>query len=185
MTSGLVLPHHGVVPVVPASAYVAPTAVVIGDVVLGERASVWFGAVLRGDIHFIRVGDETNLQDGTIVHVTADRFPVRVGRRVTVGHGVILHGCVVEDACLIGMGARVLDGSVIPRFCLVAAGAVVLEGSRFPERSLIAGLPARVRRPLTDEEVARIDESADHYVEYARGYAAEAPASDRGGAGPP
>ena len=185
MNLGLVLPHHGVTPAVPPSVYIAPTAAVIGDVVLGELASVWFGAVVRGDVHFIRIGDETNVQDGTIVHVTNGRFPTHIGRRITIGHGAIVHGSTIEDLCLIGMGARVLDGAVIPHASLVAAGAVVLEGSRFPERSLIAGVPARARRTLTDEEVARIEESADHYIEYARGYAAEEMARREGAGGRP
>jgi carbonic anhydrase/acetyltransferase-like protein (isoleucine patch superfamily) len=185
MNLGLVLPHRGVLPVIPDSSYIAPTGVVIGDVVLGERTSVWFGAVVRGDVHFIRVGDETNIQDGAIVHVTKDRFSTRIGRRITIGHGAIVHGCVIEDLCLIGMGARVLDGAVIPCGSIVAAGAVVLEGGRFPERSLIAGVPARARRTLTGEEVARLEESADHYVEYSQIYVEEETARRRNAGGPP
>jgi carbonic anhydrase/acetyltransferase-like protein (isoleucine patch superfamily) len=153
-------------------AWVAPSADVIGDVRLGDSASVWFGAVLRGDNTPLIVGDETNFQDGAIGHSDAG-FPLTIGARVTVGHQAILHGCTVAEDCLIGMGARVLNGAVIESECIVGAGALVTEGKRFERRSLIVGAPARVVRQVTDEEKRMLGLSAAHYAEKAARYARE------------
>ncbi|MBI4364561.1 MAG: gamma carbonic anhydrase family protein, partial [Candidatus Latescibacteria bacterium] len=141
-------------PRIPKSAYIAPTASVVGDVVLGEEASVWFGAVIRGDVGPIRIGERTNIQDGCVLHVTGGRTPLRVGAAVTVGHRVILHGATVEDRCLIGMGSILLDGCVIGEESLVAAGSVVLEGMRVPPRSFVAGVPARIKGPIPEAQRA-------------------------------
>ncbi len=151
-------------PSVPATAWVADNATVIGDVRLGERSSVFYGAVLRGDMDSITVGDDTNLQDGVIVHVDTDR-PTVIGANVSVGHGAVIHGCTIEDGCLIGIRATVLNGAVIGAGSLVAAGAVVLEGTVIPPRSLVAGVPAKVRGELTDEQARRVRRNSEIYVE--------------------
>ena len=160
----LIVPFAGSSPSVPDSAWVAPNATLIGAVVLGERASVFYGAVLRADVDSITIGDDTNLQDNVTMHCDAGT-PAAVGARVSVGHGAILHGCTVEDDCLIGMGATVLNRAVIGAGSLVAAGAVVLEGTVIPPGSLVAGVPAKVRRELSDDERVGIRENAAHYLE--------------------
>ncbi|HEX5032613.1 MAG TPA: gamma carbonic anhydrase family protein [Candidatus Eisenbacteria bacterium] len=155
----------------PRSVFVAPTAVVVGDVVLGEDASVWYGCVVRGDVGPIRVGARTNLQDGCILHVTRGRRPLTVGDDVTAGHRAVLHGATIGDRCLIGMGAIVLDDAEIGEESLVAAGSVVLEGTRVPPRSFVAGVPASVRGPIPDPIRATLLTSAAHYVALAREHA--------------
>ena len=159
-------------PTLGKGAWAAPSADLIGDVRLGARASVWFGAVLRGDNTPLILGEDTNFQDGAIGHSDAD-FPLTIGARVTVGHQAILHGCTVADDCLIGMGARILNGAVIARECIVGAGALVTEGKCFEPGSLIVGAPARVVRQVTDEERQLLRASAAHYAEKAARYAAE------------
>jgi carbonic anhydrase/acetyltransferase-like protein (isoleucine patch superfamily) len=153
-------------------AWAAPSADLIGDVRLGARASVWFGAVLRGDNTPLILGEETNFQDGAIGHSDAG-FPLTIGARVTIGHQAILHGCTIEDDCLIGMGTRILNGAVIESECIVGAGALVTEGKRFERGSLIVGAPARVVRQVTDEEKRALRVSAAHYAEKAAQYARE------------
>jgi carbonic anhydrase/acetyltransferase-like protein (isoleucine patch superfamily) len=153
-------------------AWTAPSADLIGDVRLGARASVWFGAVLRGDNTPLILGEETNFQDGAIGH-SDPGFPLTIGARVTVGHQAILHGCTVHDDCLIGMGARILNGAVIESDCIVGAGALVTEGKRFERGSLIVGAPARVVRHVTEEEKQTLRVSAAHYAEKAHRYAAK------------
>lgn len=160
----LILPFEGSTPTVPESAWLAPNATVVGAVTLGERASVFYGAVLRGDMDSISIGDDTNLQDNVTVHVDAGS-PARIGARVSVGHAAVLHGCTVEDDCLIGMSATVLNRAVIGSGSLVAAGSVVLEGTVIPQRSLVAGVPAKVRRELTDDEFAKVQRNAQAYLE--------------------
>ncbi len=145
------------------TAFIAPGAVVVGEVSLGPRASVWYGAVLRGDMEPIVVGEATNLQDGTIVHVDAGK-PAHIGARVGVGHGAILHGCTVEDDCLIGMGSILLNDVHIGTGSVVAAGAVVPEGTRVPPGSLVVGVPARVTRPVDEPLRQRIRQNWEHYV---------------------
>jgi carbonic anhydrase/acetyltransferase-like protein (isoleucine patch superfamily) len=150
-------------------AWVAPGAVLVGEVSLGARASVWYGCVLRGDLEPIEVGDESNVQDGTVVHV--DRgFPTRIGRRVTVGHRCVVHGCTIEDGALIGMGSVLLSGSRVGAGALVAAGAVVLEGFEIPAGVVAAGVPARLRGPVPEGLRARLSHGADSYVASAREY---------------
>jgi carbonic anhydrase/acetyltransferase-like protein (isoleucine patch superfamily) len=151
------------------TAWVADSAVVIGNVELAEEASVWFGAVLRGDTETLTIGRRSNVQDGSVLH--ADHgFPLVLGEGVTVGHQVMLHGCRIGDGSLVGIQAVVLNGTRIGRHCLVAAGAVVTEGKEFPDGSLIMGAPARVVRPLTPEQIDGLKESAQHYVDNARRY---------------
>ena len=151
-------------PQIDPSAYVAAQAVVMGDVRLGAHSSVWPTAVLRGDINFIKIGEGSNIQDGSIVHL-ADDLPVRVGKLVTVGHRAILHACTVEDECLIGMGATVLDEAIIGRGSIIGAHALVTKGTRIPPGSLVMGTPAKVIRPLHPEEIADIRHWADHYID--------------------
>ena len=155
-----------------AGAWAAPSADLIGDIRLGARASVWFGAVLRGDNTPLILGEETNFQDGSVGHSDAD-FPLTIGARVTIGHQAILHGCSIGDDCLIGMGARILNGAAIRPECIVGAGALVTEGKTYPAGSLIVGAPARVVREVTDQERQMLRMSAAHYAEKARRYAAE------------
>ena len=162
----------GAEPQLAPDAWVAPSADLIGDVRLGARTSVWFGAVLRGDNTPLILGDETNFQDGSIGHSDAD-FPLTIGARVTVGHQAILHGCIVANDCLIGMGARILNGAVIESECIVGAGALVTEGKRFERGSLIVGSPARFVRQVTDAERQLLRTSAAHYAEKAAKYARE------------
>lgn len=166
-----IITFAGNIPVVPTTAWVSPTSTLVGSVTLGERASVFYGAVLRADVDTITIGDDTNLQDNVTMHCDAGS-PARVGARVSVGHGAILHGCTVEDDCLIGMGSTVLNGAVIGAGSLVAAGAVVLEGTIVPPGSLVAGVPAKVRRELSDDERAGIRDNATHYLEIAAAHAA-------------
>ena len=150
-------------------AWIAPGAVVVGEVSLGARASVWYGCVLRGDLEPIQVGEESNLQDGTVVHV--DRgFPVRIGRRVTVGHRCVVHGCTVEDGALIGMGSVLLTGARVGAGALVAAGSVVLENFEVPAGMVVAGVPARLRGPVPEALRERLAHGADTYVAASRAY---------------
>jgi carbonic anhydrase/acetyltransferase-like protein (isoleucine patch superfamily) len=151
-------------PKIHESAFIAEDAVVIGDVEIGAQASVWYGTIIRGDVNFIRIGARTNIQDACILHVSRETHSTVLEDGITVGHRVTLHGCYVERNCLIGIGAIVLDGARIGKNSLVAAGSLVTPGTVIPERSLVMGSPARVKRPLTDEEIAKLRESAQNYV---------------------
>ena len=159
----------GLTPQVAASAWVADNAQVIGDVVLGEDSSVWFGATLRGDTETITVGRGSNIQDGSVLHADVG-FPMTLGENVTVGHQVMLHGCTVGDGSLIGIGAVVLNGVKIGKHCLVGAGALVTEGKEFPDGSMILGSPARVTKTLTPEQIEGLRRSAKHYIDNAARY---------------
>ncbi len=161
---------QGITPTIPRSCFIEETGVVIGDVVMGEQCSVWFHAVIRGDVHYIRIGDRTNIQDLSMLHVTHDTHPLIIGSEVTIGHHVVLHGCTIKDRVLVGMGAIIMDGAVIGEDSVVGAGALVTEGTIAPPKSLILGAPAKVKRPVTDEELAWIKESAENYVKYAGQY---------------
>jgi gamma-carbonic anhydrase len=156
--------HNGVLPRLGARVFLAPGAHVAGDVELGDDVSFWFHTVARGDVNWIRVGARTNVQDGAVLHVTHERHPLRVGAGVVVGHQAVLHGCTVEDGALVGIGARVLDGAVVEAGAQVGAGAVVAPGQRVPAGHLVLGVPARVARPLTEEESAAIGDIAERYV---------------------
>jgi gamma-carbonic anhydrase len=161
---------QGIKPRVAASAYIEETAAVIGDVVIGDDSSVWFNAVVRGDVHSITIGERTNIQDLSMLHVTHETHPLVIGDDVTVGHHVVLHGCTIKDRVLIGMGAIIMDGAIIGNDCVVAAGALVTERTIVPPKSLVLGAPAKVKRPVTADEVAWIKDSAQNYVRYARQY---------------
>ncbi len=173
----MIRPYRGRYPTLSDTAYVDAGAQVIGDVELGDRVSVWCNTTIRGDVNSIRIGNESNLQDNSCLHVGRDK-PLIVGERVVVGHSVTLHGCVIGDECLIGMGAIVLSGSTIGAGSIVAAGALVAEGTEFPPGSLLMGAPAKVRRPVSDEERERIRRNAASYVELGREYKEESQSSD-------
>ncbi|MCC6140708.1 MAG: gamma carbonic anhydrase family protein [Nitrospira sp.] len=160
----------GIKPTIPDSCFIEDTAVVIGDVTMGEECSVWFNAVIRGDVHYIRIGSRTNVQDLCMLHVTHDTHPLIIGNGVTIGHSVVLHGCTIEDRVLVGMGAIVMDGAVIGADSVIGAGALVTEGTIVPPKSLILGSPAKVKRAVAEQELAWVKESAANYVKYARQY---------------
>ncbi|HEX4167071.1 MAG TPA: gamma carbonic anhydrase family protein [Bryobacteraceae bacterium] len=160
----MIRPYRGVVPRVAASAYVDRSAQVLGDVVIGERSSVWLNVAIRGDVNYIRIGNDTSVQDNSVVHVDHQYYPCLVGNRVTVGHSVVLHGCVVEDEALIGIGAIVLNGAKIGQGAVVAAGALVPEGMDVPANMLVMGTPAKVKRQVTADEQSRFRKNCDNYV---------------------
>ena len=163
-------PFRGAMPTVHETAYIDLSAQVIGDVVIGEASSVWMNVVIRGDVHRIRIGDRTNVQDLTCNHVMRDTHPTLIGHDVTIGHGAVVHGCTIEDRVLIGMGAIILNGAVIGRDSIVAAGTLVVEDAVIPPRSLVMGSPGKVRRALSDEDVASILDYANRYVGYRLDY---------------
>ena len=153
-----------------SSVFVAEGAKIIGDVEIGELSGIWFNTVIRGDVNFIRIGSRTNVQDNSVLHVTTETAPLNIGSDITIGHSALLHGCTIEDCCLVGMGAIVLDGAYIHQNSMIAAGAIVLEGFRVPAGMLVAGIPAKIKRPLTEEEKQFIRQSAENYVSYAQEY---------------
>jgi carbonic anhydrase/acetyltransferase-like protein (isoleucine patch superfamily) len=167
----VVRPHHGVSPIIPASAYLAETATVIGEVTLGEQVSVWFNAVVRGDVHWIRIGDRTNVQDGTVIHVTNGRHSTEIGSDVVIGHLAMIHGARIRERCLIGMASVLLDGCEIGAESIVAAGSLVPPGMIVPPRSLVMGRPARRVRDVTDDEVeSMILTGVRNYLAYQETY---------------
>jgi carbonic anhydrase/acetyltransferase-like protein (isoleucine patch superfamily) len=171
MTHGpIILPWKGVHPSIAETAFIAPGATVVGDTVIGADSSIWFGCVLRGDVNEIRVGQRSNIQDGTVVHVTGGGLGTYVGDDVLVGHGCILHACTLESGCFVGMGATLLDGVVVETGAMVAAGAMVSPGKRVPRGELWAGSPARKMRDMTAEEIERPYVSCRHYAEMGRRY---------------
>jgi len=166
-------PYRGKRPQIAASAYIDPAAVIIGDVVIGEDSSVWPCSVVRGDVHYIRIGARTNIQDGSVLHVMRDEWPLILGDDVTVGHSVTLHGCTIESRCLIGMGAVILNGVTIGAGSIVAAGTLITERTAIPAGSLVMGSPGRVKRVLTEIDKASIDAYAKRYVGYKNIYREE------------
>lgn len=163
-------PYRGVLPRVHPTAFIDESAQVIGDVEIGEESSVWMCAVVRGDVQAIRVGRRTNIQDGTVVHVMTGTHATQIGDNVTIGHGSMVHGCTIEDQCLIGMGAILLNGAHVGSGSIVAAGTLVLEGMKVPPKSLVMGNPGKVKRLLTQAEVADVLAYADRYVHYRLDY---------------
>jgi carbonic anhydrase/acetyltransferase-like protein (isoleucine patch superfamily) len=163
-------PYKGTLPRVHPTAYVDATAQVIGDVEIGEASSIWMNAVVRGDVHWIRIGARSNVQDNTTVHVMNATHPTTIGDDVTIGHGAVVHGCTLRDRILIGMGAIILNGVVVGEDSIVAAGTLLTEGTRVPPRSLVIGSPGTVRRVLTDDDVRSIRVYAERYVEYRLDY---------------
>jgi carbonic anhydrase/acetyltransferase-like protein (isoleucine patch superfamily) len=165
-----IMPFEGIMPKIHPSVFIAAGARIIGDVEIGELSSVWFNVVIRGDVHFIRIGRRTNIQDLTMCHVTHKRYSLSIGDDVTVGHSAVLHGCTVHDRVLVGMGAKVLDRAVVGSNSLIAAGSVVREGFTVPEGTMVAGVPAKVIRDLTDDERASVAQGALNYESYVARY---------------
>jgi gamma-carbonic anhydrase len=163
-------PYRGILPHVHPTAYVDESAQVVGDVTIGEESSVWLCVVIRGDVHRIRIGRRTNVQDGTVVHVMKDTHPTTIGDEVTIGHHAMIHGCTIEDRCLIGMSATLLNGVVIGAGSIVAAGTLLPEGVVVPPRSLVMGTPGKIRKQLDEAAVAEIQMYADRYVSYRLDY---------------
>jgi carbonic anhydrase/acetyltransferase-like protein (isoleucine patch superfamily) len=166
----MIRPYKGLLPRVAQSAYIDLSAQVIGDVEIGERSSVWCNTTIRGDVNRVSIGAETNVQDGAVLHGELDLYPVVLGDRVTIGHMATIHGCVIEDDCLIGIGAIVLNGARVGHGSVVAAGALVPEGMEIPPDSMVMGVPAKVRRSITEEERARFRENGERYVRYRAEY---------------
>jgi carbonic anhydrase/acetyltransferase-like protein (isoleucine patch superfamily) len=173
----MILKFKNFTPKIEAGTWLAPSADVIGDVQIGEDSSIWFGTVVRGDVHFIKIGSRTSVQDLSMVHVThhkkadrSDGHPTIIGDDVTIGHRVMLHGCTIQNACLIGMSATILDGAVIGKESIVGAGSLVTKNKVFPPRSLIMGSPAKLVRELNDDEVKELDASAKRYVAFKNDY---------------
>jgi carbonic anhydrase/acetyltransferase-like protein (isoleucine patch superfamily) len=165
--------YQGKLPVVPASCYVDESAQVIGDVELGEQASVWMNAVVRGDVHRIRIGAGSNVQDCAVLHGMRDLYPVLIGERCTIGHNATVHGCMLEDEVLVGMGARILNDARIGEGSIIAAGAVIPEHTVIPPNSLVAGVPGKVRRTLGEADRALIRKYAQNYLDYTKIYLKE------------
>lgn len=165
--------YQGHTPVIPATCYIDVSAQVIGDVVLGEHSSVWMNAVVRGDVHSIRIGAHSNVQDCSVLHGMRYKYPVIVGDWVTIGHNATVHGCVVEDACLIGMGATIMNNAKIGEGSIIAAGALIPEGMVVPPHSLVAGVPGKVRRTLTSDDREMILQYARNYLDYTKIYIEE------------
>lgn len=166
----MIKPFRNVTPKIHETAFITDDAIVIGDVEIGEDASVWFGSIIRGDVNYIRIGARTNIQDATVIHVSSKDHPTILEDNITVGHRVTLHGCHVESGSLIGIGSIILDGARIGHNSLVAAGCLVTPGTIIPPESLVMGAPAKVKRPLTETELAGLDQSWKNYVELSRHY---------------
>lgn len=159
-------PYLNYFPKLGSNIFLASGVKIIGDVDIGDYSSIWYNSVVRGDVHFIKIGVRTNIQDCSMLHVTNGKFPLKIGNQVTVGHSVKLHGCTLEDLCFVGIGAIVLDGAIIEKQAMVAAGAVVKPGFIVPSGKLAAGVPAKIIRDLTNEEISDFEKSADRYVKY-------------------
>lgn len=166
----MILPHHGIWPSIHETAFVAPSADVIGEVEIGELSSIWFQVVIRGDVNQIKIGKRTNIQDHSMLHITRGWSPLIIGDDVTVGHRAMLHGCKIGNRVLVGMGAIILDEAVIGDDCVIGAGAVITKNTVVPAGSLVMGMPAKVARPLKPEELAFLPVSADNYVKDSREY---------------
>jgi carbonic anhydrase/acetyltransferase-like protein (isoleucine patch superfamily) len=176
----MIRPYQGTLPVIPDTCYVDPSAQIIGDVVLGEQASVWMNAVVRGDVNSIRIGARSNIQDCAVLHGMRYRYPVHIGEMVTVGHNATVHGCTLEDAVLVGIGATILNNARVGEGSIIAAGAVIPEGTVIPPNSLVAGVPGRVKRTLAESDRAMILQYAQNYIDYTAIYLAEAQAGQAG-----
>ena len=161
---------RGKTPSIPTSAFIAPSADIIGDVTIGESSSVWYTCVLRGDVMPILIGDKSNIQDGTVIHGTYKQAQAEIGHQVTVGHKCVLHGCKIDDLVLVGMGSVVMDNVHVGKNCFIGAGSLLTQNSKFPEGSLILGSPAKVVRPLNEKELAFLPQSAQNYLDYSEWY---------------
>lgn len=163
----VILPVKDIYPTFGKDCFIAPNATIVGDVIIGDKCSIWFNAVVRGDVNSITIGNESNIQDGAVIHATYLKASTHIGNRVSVGHNAIVHGCMVKDNVLIGMGAIVMDHAVIEEFCIIAAGAVVLENTVCESGFLYAGTPAKKIKPITDEQRALLTKLPDNYIMYA------------------
>ncbi len=168
--NGSIITHHGVTPKIHHSAFIAEGVRIIGDVEISENVSIWYNTVIRGDVNYIKIGANTNVQDLSMLHVTNKKWPLILEDNVSVGHSVSLHGCILEPFCLVGIGAIVLDGATVGEQSLVAAGSLVREGYKVPPKTLVAGVPARVVRELTDEDLKRITNTPSNYIAYVADY---------------
>lgn len=163
----LILPVRGFTPAFGKECFIAPNATIVGEVVVGDGCSVWFNAVIRGDVNAIHIGHQTNIQDGAIIHATYLKAATYIGNRVSVGHAAVVHGCTIKDNVLIGMGAIVMDNAIVESYCIIAAGSVVLENTICESGYLYAGTPAKKIKPITEEQRALLDRLPDNYVMYA------------------
>ena len=170
MTSPIILPYRGIMPKIAPNAFIAPGAVIIGDVEIGSKANIWFGCVIRGDVQSIRIGEGTNVQDGTVIHVTRGDGPTIIGKGITIGHSALLHACTLEDDCFIGMHATVMDKAVVESGAMVAASALIAPNKRVLAGQIWAGNPAKFMRPLSEKESAFIPQSRDNYIKLADEY---------------
>ncbi|MFN3813215.1 MAG: gamma carbonic anhydrase family protein [Aquificaceae bacterium] len=166
----IVKPYKDMSPRIASSVFLADNVVVIGQVEIGEDSSVWYGTVIRGDVNYIRIGERTNIQDNSVIHVTHDTYPTVIGNNVTVGHRVVLHGCIIKDHVLVGMGAVIMDGVEVDSYVIVGAGAILTPGKKIPSGVLVTGFPAKVVRELRPEEIKLIEESSLNYVRYKNSY---------------
>lgn len=166
----MIIPFRGIIPIYDKSVFIAENASIIGDVILGRESSVWFNVVIRGDVNFIRIGERTNIQDGSVLHVTHNKYSLNIGNDVTIGHNSTVHGCTVNNRVLIGMGAVILDNSVINSDSIIAAGALIKENFTVPQGVLAAGVPGRIVRDLKEDEILKIRQSAKNYAAYALDY---------------
>ena len=168
MTEQKIFPYKSILPTIDETVFLASGSKIIGDVVIGKNSSVWYNTVIRGDVNYIRIGDLTNVQDCSMLHVTNQTHPLIIGNKVTIGHSVTLHGCTIEDLTLIGIGSIVLDGAIVEEQSMIAAGAVVRPGFVVPTGKLVGGVPAKVIRDLTDEEIDEFEKSAQRYLGYTK-----------------
>lgn len=168
--SPVILPWNGVYPVIAPDAFVAPSATIVGDTQIGAKASIWFNVVLRGDVNYIRVGERTNIQDGTVVHVSSKDHPTIIGTDVLIGHMAMIHACTLEDGCFVGMSATVMDGAVVEKGAMIAAGALIAPGKRVIAGQLWAGTPAKSIRDVTPEEAASFPDQIQRYVDLGQSY---------------
>lgn len=166
----MILPYLGIYPKIDESVFICEGVQIIGDVILAKDVNVWFNSVIRGDVNYIRVGERTNIQDGCILHVTYKKYPLIIGKDVSIGHGAVLHGCTVKDSVLVGIGAMLLDNCVVNSNSLIAAGALVKENFVVPEGVLIAGVPGKIIRELTEEEIEMIKQRSRNYLMYVNNY---------------
>lgn len=162
----VILPVKGIYPSIHSSVWIAPNATIVGEVSIGENCSIWFNTVIRGDVNFIKIGDRTNIQDGAVIHCTYQKASTTIGNDVSIGHNALVHGCVLKDHVLIGMGAIVMDNVIVEEYCIVAAGSVVLENTICESGYLYAGTPAKKIKPLTDEQKKLLDRLPNNYIMY-------------------
>lgn len=162
----LILPVKGVYPKIGKDCFLAENSTIVGDVTMGSNCSVWFSAVIRGDVNFIKIGDNTNIQDGAVIHCTYLKAPTIIGNNVSIGHNALVHGCILQDHVLVGMGAIVMDHAIVEEFCIIAAGAIVLENTKCESGFLYAGIPARKIKPLSEEQIALLKKLPENYKMY-------------------